>query len=262
MMLTLLSLYLLLCVGCGVLQRKLIYFPRKIDPKVVVVMAAREGFSPWTNNLGSIIGWKIPATRKSTGSVLIVHGNAGSALDRGYFAQPIHDAASMDVYVLEYPGYGARDGSPSEKSFLAAADQAFAMLSRTGSIYIVSESLGTGVAAHLAKTHHADIAGLALFVPYDDFASLAQDKMPFLPISLILIDRFHPSAWLKEFQGPIQFVLAENDQVIPTKFGQRLHDGYAGSKKLQITHGAGHNDVSAQSPEWWKTVFSFFEQHR
>ena len=66
----------------------------------------------------------------------------------------------VNVFILEYPGYGARAGSPSEKSFLAAAEEAFAMLTNAGPIYVVGESLGTGVAAYLAKTHSRQVSGL------------------------------------------------------------------------------------------------------
>src|SRR5687767_5506680 len=95
---------------------------------MVEQMAAMEGFQPWRNKAGEIIGWKLPASGSPTGCVLVVHGNAGCALNRSYIASPIHEAVSRDVYVLEYPGYGARVGSPSMKSFLAAGEEAFALL--------------------------------------------------------------------------------------------------------------------------------------
>jgi len=59
------------------------------------------------NPAGRIIGWKLSATSPPIASVLIMHGNAGCAIDRDYLAGPIHDAAPVDVYVLEYPGYGS-----------------------------------------------------------------------------------------------------------------------------------------------------------
>ena len=260
--LTLVVFYILLCVGVCAVQRRLIYFPTKLDPKLAEIMAEKADFSPWKNLSGQIMGWKLSASGTSTGSVLIVHGNAGCAIDRGYFARPIHDAVSVDVFLLEYPGYGAREGSPCAKSFLAAADESFSLLESNHPIYVISESLGTGVAAHLAQTHGNKIAGMALFVPYNNFAKLAQTKMPFLPVSLILLDRYDPEKWLKDYRGPIQFVLAENDEIIPPKFGRKLYESYRGPKNLQITEGAHHNDVGAQSSDWWKGVFSFWHLER
>ena len=87
-----------------------------------------------------------------------------------------------------------------------------------------------------------------LFAP-NNLVSLAQQKMPFLPVWLILWDRFDPAAWLKDYRGPVGFVLAEKDEVIPARFGQTLYDSYLGPKMVQSISAAGHNEVSAQSPE-------------
>ncbi|MEO7677432.1 MAG: alpha/beta hydrolase [Verrucomicrobiota bacterium] len=261
MLFTILGIYVLVCIGVCLLQRGMLYFPTRMTPEITNQMAARKGMSPWRNSNGQIIGWKLPSNGESKGSVLLVHGNAGSALDRSDFAAEIHQAAPVDVYLLEYPGYGAREGSPNQKSLLAAADEGFELLTNSGPVYVVSESLGTGVAAHLARQHGKAVAGLMLFVPYDNLASVAQAKMPFLPVRLMLWDRFDPAAWLENYSGPVGFVLAENDEVIPAKFGQRLHDGFAGPKKLEIIPGARHNDVFSQSPKWWKNIFTFWENH-
>ena len=247
---------LLLICGCA-WQRKLLYFPTKIPDGDVAQASARSGLEPWRNAAGEIIGWKLAASSASTGSVLVIHGNGGCALQRGYFAKPIHDAAALDVFILELPGYGMRAGSPSLKSFLAAAEEAFALLPKEKKIYLVSESLGTGVAAHLGKTFPNEIAGMVMFVPYASLPSLAQSKMPLLLPYLFLVDRFEPAAWLNNYRGPIKFVLAERDEVIPKKFGQRLFDSYDGPKALQIIPNAGHDGATEQLPEWWQDVFSF-----
>jgi pimeloyl-ACP methyl ester carboxylesterase len=260
-LLTLVIIYILFALVVMFLQRRLIYFPTKIPADVIESVAAEHGFIPWKNPTGRIIGWKIPAGGTATGSVLIVHGNAGCALGRDYLARPIHDAAPVDVFVLEYPGYGAREGSPGGQSLLAAADEAFASLASQSRIYVVSESLGAGVAAHLAKTHEGQVSGLMLFMPYNNLASVAQAKMPFLPVRLLLWDRFDPENWLKSYRGPVMIVLAGADEIIPTKFGRRLFDSCAEPKRLQIVPGARHNEVAGQSAEWWREVFLFWEQN-
>lgn len=260
MLLTLVVIYILLALVVMFLQRRLIYFPTRIAASQVEWAAAKNGFAPWQNQAGKIIGWKLASGAPSTGAVLIVHGNAGCALDRGYLAGPIHDAAPVDVFVLEYPGYGAREGSPSEQHLLAAADEALALLTNQTRIYVVGESLGTGVAAHLAKTHREQVSGLALFMPYTRLVSVAQARMPFLPAWLMLWDRFDPEAWLKSYHGPVKIVLAGADEIIPIRFGRRLFEGYQGPKTLQIVSGAHHNEVAGQSPAWWRETFLFWQQ--
>ncbi|HKI70368.1 MAG TPA: alpha/beta hydrolase [Verrucomicrobiae bacterium] len=261
-LLTLIIIYVLFALLVMFYQRKLIYFPTKLAPADAERIAAQNGFVPWQNAAGGTIGWKMQAKTSSAGTVLIVHGNAGFAADRDYLARPIHDAALVDVFVLEYPGYGARSGSPSEQSFLAAADEAFNLLTNKSRIYVVSESLGAGVAAYLAKTHGDQVSGLLLFMPYNRLVSVAQAQMPVLPVHLLLWDRFDPEDWLKNYHGPVQIVLAERDEVIPTRFGRRLYESYDGPKVLQIIPGARHNEVAEQSTEWWKGVFSFWQKNR
>jgi pimeloyl-ACP methyl ester carboxylesterase len=255
-------IYLLIVLAALIFQRRLIYFPRTIPPALAEPAAAELGFVPWRNPSGQIIGWKLPTTSSPVASVLITHGNAGCAIDRGYLAGPIHDAAPVDVYVLEYPGYGARTGSPDKRSILAAADEAFGLLTNSLPKYLVSESIGAGVACYLAKAHSTDVAGLVLFMPYHDLASVAQRKMPFLPAYLLLFDRFNPAECLRDYRGPVKIVLAGADEIIPVESGRRLFEGYQGPKNLQIIPGAHHNEIAEQSPEWWKEVFSFWQQNR
>lgn len=261
MLITVFSVYIVLCVcGCAV-QRRLLYFPTKLPPDVAVQEAVVSGFIPWKNNSGEIIGWEIPANGASIGSVLIVHGNAGCALNRGYLAQPIHEATNANVFVLEYPGYGPRKGSPSKKSMDAAAEEAFRLLPANGPKYIVSESIGTGVACDLAQDHPSEIAGMALLVPYHNLASVAQRKMWFLPAYIFLLDRFNPEKSLKSYHGPVKFVVAGSDEILGPATGIRLFKSYAGPKDLQIIAGAHHNEVAEQPPEWWKKVFSFWKDN-
>ena len=254
--------YLVIVLVVFVFQRRLIYFPTKIPADVIESVAAEHGFAPWKNPAGQLIGWQMPARGMATGSVLIVHGNAGCALSRDYLARPIHDAAKVDVFVLEYPGYGARAGSPGKASFFAAAEAAFQRLPANSPRYVVSESIGAGVACELAKNHPAEVAGLALFVPFDDLAAVAQRHLWFLPAYFLLLDRFHPAEGLKHYHGPVQFVVAGADEVVGAAAGEKLCDGYAGPKKLQLVPGAHHNDVAAQTPDWWREVFAFWQTNK
>ena len=222
-------------------------------------VAAGHGFVPWRNAAGQIIGWEIPAKGAAAASVLITHGNAGTALSRDYLARPIHDAEPVDVYVLEYPGYGAREGSPSKTSMVAAAEEAFHLLPAGKPRYLVSESIGTGVACELAKAHGQDVEGMALFAPYHNLASVAQRHMWFLPAYFFLLDRFNPQACLENYRGPVKFIVAGKDEIIGSASGLRLANGYQGPKELQVIPDAYHNEVCEQSPEWWREVFKFWE---
>jgi pimeloyl-ACP methyl ester carboxylesterase len=244
-----------------VLQRYLIYVPTKLSMASAEQAAAKAGFIPWLDSAGRLMGWKLPASSAPAGSVLIFHGNAGWALNRAYMALPVHDAAPLDIYIFEYPGFGAREGSPNEKQVLGAADEAFENLPETIPAYLVSESLGTGVAAHLAQTHPARVAGIAMFVPYDKLASVAQNHVPFIPAYYLLWDRFNPAAWLKNYHGPLMVIVAGADEIIPPKLGERLYDGYNGPKILQVIPKARHADTTPETPGWWRDVLTFWQQN-
>jgi pimeloyl-ACP methyl ester carboxylesterase len=249
--------YLLLLLAVLIFQRRLIYFPTKIPADVIGSVAAGHGFAPWKNPAGELIGWQMTRTN-ATASVLIVHGNAGCALSRDYLAQPVFDAAEVDVFVLEYPGYGARGGSPNKTSLIAAAEEAFQLLPTNQPRYLVSESIGAGVACELAKAHPEEVAGMCLFVPYHNLASVAQRQMWFLPAYFLLLDRFNPAECLRHYRGPVKFVVAGADEILGPATGERLHAGYAGPKELELIPGAHHNEVSEQSPDWWQEVFTFW----
>jgi pimeloyl-ACP methyl ester carboxylesterase len=252
--------YLFIVVAVLIFQRRLLYFPTRLSPEAAVQQAAARAFAPWQDASGRIIGWKMPATGAATGSVLIVHGNAGCALDRDYLARPIHDAAAVDVYVLEYPGYGARAGSPSRSSLVAAVDAAFGLLPADQPKYVVGESLGTGVAAELAAKHPAQVAGLALFAPYPNLAAVAQKHFPILPAYFLLFDRFNPANALRNYHGPVEFVVAGADEVIAPGFGKNLFNLYDGPKELQVVAGAHHNEIAGQPADWWRPVFAFWQR--
>jgi alpha-beta hydrolase superfamily lysophospholipase len=260
MLLTLAIAYSLLVLGAAIFQRRLIYFPRTLPPALAEAAGAENGFVPWRNPAGQIVGWKLPADSSSTASVLICHGNAGCALDRGYLAGPIHTAASVDVYVLEYPGYGARGGAPGKPALLAAGEEALGLMPKDHPKFIVGESIGAGVACHLAGAHPDDVAGLLLFAPYHKLASVAQRRMPLLPAYWLLRDRFHPAADLQPYRGPVKMLVAGADEIIPVSAGRRLFEGYGGPKELQVIPGARHNDIAEQSPDWWRQVFQFWRQ--
>jgi len=253
--------YAILVILFTLLQRYLIYVPTRLTSEYAAEEAARAGFVAWQNGAGQLIGWKSSASSPPTGSILILHGNGGWALNRAYMIESIHAAAALDIYILEYPGYGAREGSPGKASLLAAADEGFENLPKDLPVYLISESLGTGVAAHLAQKYPTKVAGIAMFVPYDKLASVAANHVPFIPAYFLLWDRFDPAEWLKGYHGPVKIIVAGKDEIIPPKLGKRLYESYAGPKLLEVIPWARHSSTTDESPGWWKDVLAFWQQH-
>jgi pimeloyl-ACP methyl ester carboxylesterase len=250
-------------VGCAALQRRMIYYPTVGSPAEVERWGTAEGLERWKNPAGRNIGWKRSSpTQPARGAVLMTHGNGGCAFHRAAFAEPLRTSEAMDVFILEYPGYGDRPGSPNESSFFAAAEEAFQSLPRTTPIYLLGESLGTGVACHLAGAHSNEVAGLLLFAPYNSLVDVAQHHVMILPASLILRDRFESEKYLKNYHGPLAVLVGGNDRVIPEKFGRRLFEGYDGPKQLWKIPGADHNSIHDGLRDDWGEIIAFWKTNR
>ena len=253
------GIYLLICTGCAAFQRRMIYFPPVFTPGQADQMAQTARLERWKNSAGESIGLKRASPRQpAEGSVLITYGNASCAASSARYADAIQSAAAFDVFILEYPGYADRAGSPSQSSLFRAADEAFQMLATNGPVYLVGESLGTGVAAYLAGTHPDQVAGVLLISPYNRLTSVAQYHMPILPVALLLVDRFPSEDYLRNYQGPVGMVVDGLDQVVPEKFGRRLYDGYAGPKRLWEFPDGEHASILEPPEKFWKEVVEFW----
>jgi len=256
---TLLVLYVAVLIGAVLFQRKLLYFPSRNSFDDLVRSGRGVGLEPWTLKDRRPIGWRRPAPRQpAAATVLVVHGNGGYAVQRAVYADALQRAANVDVCVLEYPGYGFRDGDASEASFCAAADEAVMGVDPAARLFVVGESLGTGVACYLAGAHSNRIDGLLLVAPYDRLTNVAQDHFPWLPAQWILRDQFDSLAHLTRYHGRVAVWVAGNDVVIPARFGRRLFESFSGPKVLRDAPNAGHEDVFHEPREWWKQVTEFW----
>lgn len=243
-------------VGCS--QRRLIYYPPSITAAEMAAAAADGRYEPWMNAAGERIGWKRAGVRPaSEGVVLIVHGNAGAAVERGYLADPLQSGTGLGVHVLEYPGFSGRAGSPSEESLSQAALEGMDLLSASGPVFVVGESLGTGVAAILAGSRPEKVAGVILLTPFDSLTKTAGYHYPWLPVGTLLRDRYESVRWLERYRGPVAVVVGTADRVVPAERGKALYEAYAGPKRLWVFEGESHWEASHRPAEWWEEAFRF-----
>ncbi len=260
------AVMVLLVAGC---QRQMIYYPQRGDEPTLTRQAAAAGLQPWSGAGGDRIGWqRAPeAAEPEAAAVLVIHGNAGHAGHRGYYADALGDPRNTGgegwhVYLLEYPGYGSRPGQPTERSLKKAAEQALAQLNdQHPRVVIVGESLGTGVATHLAGKRPEQVDALLLISPFPSLVDVGRSHFPWLPVSWLLRDRYDSQGPLSGYPGPVAVVIAESDEVIPPRLSQRLFDDYQGTKRRWVQPGRGHNtmDLSRQAP-WWGEVTGFWRE--
>lgn len=194
------------------------------------------------------------------GTVIVFHGNAGSAADRAYYLGAL-GALGYRVVLAEYPAYGGRKGELGENSFVRDAKESIRLASEDfgGPLFLLGESLGCGVAAAATRETSVQIDGVILITPWDSLASVAQEKFPFFPIRLFLKDQYDSIGNLGSFKGRIAVAGAERDEIVPVAHARKLYASLPGENKRMWTfRGAGHNDWYLYADEaWWKEVMDF-----
>jgi len=258
-----LALYLAAAVTVGLLQRRMIYHPPVFTSERVDELARSARLERWKNSAGESIGMKRLSPRQpAEGRVLILYGTGSCATKCAHYADVIQSVAAFDVFIVEYPGYADRPGSPSQAGLFHAADEALQLLATNEPIYLVGESLGTGVASYLAGTHPDRVTGVVLLAPYNRLTGVAQHRMPIFPARLMLLDRFSSEDYLRDYHGPVAVLLADRDQTVPEQFGRRLYDDYAGPKQLWEFPQGTHRTVMNQPLETWKRIIGFWRASR
>jgi len=87
---------------------------------------------------------------------------------------------------------------------------------------------------------------------------VAQGHYPYLPVRLLMVDRFSPEDYLKQFRGKVGITVDGKDTVVPEKFGRRLYDSYAGPKKLWAFPDGGHCQIQVPAAAFWSEVIGFW----
>ena len=166
-----LTTVILIYIGCcGYLylaQRSFIYFPTP-ESRNVMAEDLRLDVDGATLQIWRLAGEKEEA-------VIYFGGNAEDvAQNLGQFSSIFPDKA---IYLVNYRGYGASTGMPSEAAIVSDAQAIFDHISPAhSSISVVGRSLGSGVAMFLAATRNAE--RMVLITPYDSIAKLAQSSFP------------------------------------------------------------------------------------
>ena len=193
---------------------------------------------------------------ESPSVVVLFPGNAGNRSYRTLHGQMI-TSLDADFVIADYRGYGENEGSPSEENLISDAHALWAYLVYecgipSDRIVLYGESLGGGVAVRLA----ADlcVAGTppqALIVQssFSSLGDVGQGKFPWLPVKLVLWDRFSSEAHMEHVNCPYLHLHGDQDEIVSFKIGKKLfasapESSISGIDKQFVTlEGVGHNDV-------------------
>lgn len=224
-LLSIAALPVVMTIALAVFQRNLLYFPTHEDSQAY---AAKSGMTKWEVD-GEYTGYARLAPHPSK-IWLFTHGNGGQAASKAFVVRRIGENDS--IYVLEYPGYGDRPGSPTMTSINEAALKAFRWLvSKYGveNIWVLGESLGSGPACFLA-TSETPPKHLVLVVPFDVITDVAQWRFPITPVRMFMLDDWNNVEALKGYQGTLDIIGAKGDKVIPVLHARKLADACPGSR--------------------------------
>jgi fermentation-respiration switch protein FrsA (DUF1100 family) len=154
-------------------------------------------------------------------------------------------AEGWGVYMMTYRGYGGSSGSPTEAANVADARLAYHALVKEGvpprSIIAYGESLGTGIAVRIAA--ELPVAGVILDAPYTSIVELGARAYPFLPVRLLLVDRYETRKYIAGVKAPLLILHGARDGVVPVAMGRELARLAPEPKRLVIFPNGGHSDI-------------------
>lgn len=159
----------------------------------------------------------------------------------------------LGFVAVEYPGYGLakEKGAPSEASIVKAAEAAIGWLEGQGvtreRLIISGQSVGSGVAVELASRGIGQ--KLVLFTPYTSLPDVAARMLPFLPVKLLMRDRFDSASKAANVKQATLIIHGTSDEVVPFVLGEGLSKLLPNAALVRI-EGGHHNDVADRAEVW------------
>ncbi|WP_088892211.1 alpha/beta hydrolase [Leptolyngbya ohadii] len=268
-----LLLYGGLCATLYFWQTRLIFFPpRSLDATPAAVNLAYEPIElPIENAI--VTGWWIPAARdvQNAPVLLYFHGNASNIGDLVNRAARFHQMG-LSVLLVDYRGYGASTGGfPSEESVYEDAIASWDYLTQKRQIpperiFLFGQSIGGAVAIDLASRQSQSGRVPGGIIVESTFSSLRDmtdvaGYSRFLPIDLLLTQRFDSLAKVRSLKAPILLIHGTDDRTVPTTMSQRLYEAASQPKQLLLIPGANHNDVSRIGDRiYWEAIEQFVQK--
>lgn len=237
--------YLALLCAIYLFQRRMMYYPDSAvpDPAAAGVpemtpvrFAAAEG--------PDLVSWYRAPTDPAAAVLIYFHGNAGNIGDRGGKVRPYLDAG-LGVLLVGYRGYGGNAGGPTEEGLCADGRAALAWLEDGGvsaaRVVLYGESLGSGIAVRLAS--ETRVAAIVLEAPFTSAADVGAKAYPFLPVRLLIRDRFDSLSRIAGLKAPLFVIHGERDATVPVDHGRRLVAAASEPKAARFFPEAGHENL-------------------
>lgn len=188
--------------------------------------------------------WVVTA-RDNAPWVLFLHGNAGHVVHHcpRYCA---FQQMGLNILAIDYRGYGASRGMPTEKGVHCDAMAAYRYLVDTRKapperIVVHGFSLGGAVGVELAT--RVPLAALVVESSFTSVPDVGMQRYPFLPIKLVARTRFNALGAITRVQCPVLFICSRDDTEIPSSHTDRLYAAANEPKSLLEVRGE-HDDAA------------------
>ena len=219
----LIIIYLLIVLLITFYQRKLLYHPGEnnyLDQNTL----NHEVKKVYISSDEKLIGWYFEKN-KNFKTLLFFHGNAGKIDNRIY---KLNEFSKMNInyLIFGYRGFSGNSGKPHEEGLYKDSKAAKLWLNKKNildeKIILYGESLGTAIAIDLAAKNK--FAGIILESPFTSMTELAKKYYPYLPVNLILRDKFDSIKKLKLIEAPILIMHGKKDKIVPFDMGLEIYE--------------------------------------
>ena len=223
--LTIFAIYFLVLVFLYFYQRNLLYHPNENNYSGDKISVDIEKVKIQTADNIELLGWYHEKNLKDYKTLVYFHGNAGSLENRIHKLNHFQDM-NINFLIIAWRGFNGNKGKPSERGLYVDGKSAIDWLKKKGvdekNLILYGESLGTGVATHLAQ--NKNYAGVILETPFTSMVDAAKNFYPYIPINLLLKDKFENFKKVKNINTPILVMHGEVDQIVPFSMGKKIYE--------------------------------------
>lgn len=245
------------------LQPRMAFFPWEgIQQTPSSVASGYRDLKIQTSDGETLHGWWIEH-RSPRAQVMYWHGNGGNLSLWMDVLIDIH-RRGFSVLAVDYRGYGASTGSPSEKGIYKDAEAAtdhFEKNLKQANVKTIywGRSLGCAVASYAAMKRPPD--ALILESPFANVRSLFAGNPLMLTLSVFSTYRFPTAQHLETYRGPLLVMHGDADTIIPFSAGEHVFARAASHQKtFAVLKGADHNDLHADHAAYWPAIEAFLGQ--
>lgn len=260
----LLNLYAILCGGLYFFQENLIFLPSQLPAEYTYQFDTSFEELTQTTDDGAQLNGLYFYVDNPVGTVLYFHGNAGDLSRWGEIAQ-FFVQKHLNVIVMDYRNFGKSTGTMKESLLYKDADLWYHKAQEKATqanvpLYAYGRSLGTTFAAYIAATHQ--VKHLVLEAPFYSLESVAKDRFPILPVSMLLKYKFPTSSFINKVSAPVTIIHGREDGVVHYDQGEALYHHLSSSQKEFVTvPEGGHNDLVLH-PEYQNAISAVFKSSR